>query len=178
MQMKEDGAEEWEEDEINLRSEEVQEIMGRIPPWIERWGITLIGAVLMVTLAGAAVFPYPDTLVGRFAYIPKNTLNGKPTSGIVSMSAQGIGKVKKGQTVKVRLENYPDSEFGFLSGKVVSVSDFKDGVGTYKVYVCFGNVMKTSNGCLVPSNAQLEGNAEIVVAERRLVEKLKFMGIK
>ena len=57
-------------DEINLRSEEVQEIMGRIPSWIERWGITAIGLLLMIILAGAALFPYPETLTGRFGELP------------------------------------------------------------------------------------------------------------
>lgn len=176
MCMKEDNTEGWEDDEVNLRSEEVQEIMGQMPSWIERWGITLIGAMLMAVLAGAAVFPYPDTLVGRFTYIPENILNGKPASGMALMSATGIGKVKNGQTVKVRLENYPDSEFGYLTGEVVSVSKLKDEDGMYKVSVCFGNGMRTSNGYLVPSNVQLEGTAEIVVAERHLIEKLKFIG--
>ena len=58
-----------EAEEINLRSEEVQEIMGRVPPWIERWGITVIALLLVVILAGAALFPYPDTLTGRFIFL-------------------------------------------------------------------------------------------------------------
>ena len=30
--------------DIELRSEEVQEVMGEIPSWIIRWGITLLTA--------------------------------------------------------------------------------------------------------------------------------------
>ena len=56
--MSKEDIEKIEEEEINLRSEEVQEIMGRVPPWIERWGITVIALLLVVILAGAAMFPY------------------------------------------------------------------------------------------------------------------------
>ena len=55
--MSKQDIEKVEAEVINLRSEEVQEIMGRIPTWIERWGITAIGLLLMIILAGAALFP-------------------------------------------------------------------------------------------------------------------------
>ncbi len=44
-------------------------IMGQAPSWIERWGITLIGTMLMAVLAGATVFPYPDTLVEKLKFM-------------------------------------------------------------------------------------------------------------
>ena len=38
--------------EIELRSEEVQEVMGQIPAWIVRWGITILFIVVLVLLVG------------------------------------------------------------------------------------------------------------------------------
>ena len=35
--------------DIELRSEEVQEVMGEIPSWIIRWGITLLTAVVLTS---------------------------------------------------------------------------------------------------------------------------------
>ena len=34
--------------EIELRSEEVQEVMGRVPPWILRWGIAVLFGILLI----------------------------------------------------------------------------------------------------------------------------------
>ncbi len=37
-----------ENGERNLRSEEVREIMNRIPPIIQRWGITIMAIILTI----------------------------------------------------------------------------------------------------------------------------------
>jgi len=43
-------------------SAEYQEILGIIPPWILRWGITMLFAIIAVLLAGSWFFKYPDTI--------------------------------------------------------------------------------------------------------------------
>ena len=43
-------------------SEEVQEILGAIPPWILRWGISTLCAIVVVLLLGSWFFKYPDTI--------------------------------------------------------------------------------------------------------------------
>jgi len=47
---------------VEIRSEEVQEIMGFIPHWIIRWGITLFFLVIMMFLIGSWFFKYPDVI--------------------------------------------------------------------------------------------------------------------
>lgn len=39
--------------DIELRSEEVQEVMGQVPAWIVRWGIRLLFLVVVTLLVGA-----------------------------------------------------------------------------------------------------------------------------
>ena len=46
--------------DIELRSEEVQEVMGQVPAWIVRWGITLLFLVVVALLVGSCFFKYPD----------------------------------------------------------------------------------------------------------------------
>jgi len=48
--------------DIELRSEEFQEVLSRIPSWIERWGITLVFIVLAGLLIGSWFFKYPDII--------------------------------------------------------------------------------------------------------------------
>lgn len=52
----------FDKDEINLRSEEVQEVLGGVPRWILRWGITLLFVFMVVLLIGSAMFKYPDII--------------------------------------------------------------------------------------------------------------------
>lgn len=42
------------------RSEEVQEIMGRMPSWIIRWGIMVIGCIIIGLFIGSNYIKYPD----------------------------------------------------------------------------------------------------------------------
>lgn len=44
------------------RSEEVQDIMGRIPNWVTRWGISLMAFLSVGILVGAGMFKYPDII--------------------------------------------------------------------------------------------------------------------
>lgn len=45
---------------IEIRSEEVQELLGQVPKWIVRWGITIIALTIVILIAGSAMFRYPD----------------------------------------------------------------------------------------------------------------------
>ena len=48
--------------EINYHSEPVQEIMGTIPSWITRWGVTVIFAVFTLIVIGCCIIRYPQTV--------------------------------------------------------------------------------------------------------------------
>ncbi|MDR1730314.1 MAG: HlyD family secretion protein [Prevotellaceae bacterium] len=48
--------------EIELRSEEVQEVLGDVPHWILRWGIFIISVIVFILFAGSWFFKYPDTI--------------------------------------------------------------------------------------------------------------------
>ncbi len=46
----------------NFHSEEAQEIMGRAPSWVVRWGITVIFVILLSIVLGCCFIKYPDTV--------------------------------------------------------------------------------------------------------------------
>lgn len=90
--------EEKKHKEIELRSEEVQEIMGKIPPWILRNGITLLFIIVMTILVGSCFFKYPDVIVADM------TLTGRyPVAQIVSRASGKISElyVEDGQKVAI-----------------------------------------------------------------------------
>jgi len=61
-----------EEKNIELRSNEVQEILSRPPKWIVRWGITIILAVVLIIVAGSWFFKYPDIISANIVLTTEN----------------------------------------------------------------------------------------------------------
>lgn len=55
--------------EINLhipdRSDEIQEIIGYVPHWVIRWGVSVIFITLGIILMTSFMIQYPDTLTGK-----------------------------------------------------------------------------------------------------------------
>ena len=71
--------------EIELRSEEVQEVMGSVPHWILRWGIIVLSLIVLVLLIGSWFFKYPDTIAATM------TLTGStPPAAIVAKISGSI----------------------------------------------------------------------------------------
>ncbi len=59
-------------DNINLRSDDVQEILGHIPHWLIRWGITVIFSTVFVLLIGSWFFKYPDIITSTIVITSEN----------------------------------------------------------------------------------------------------------
>lgn len=72
---------------IELRSEEFQEILGAIPSWILRRGITILTAIVIILLIGSAFFKYPDTISATM------TLTG--TSPATALVAKASGRLQE-----------------------------------------------------------------------------------
>ena len=79
-----------------LRSEEVQEVMGAIPSWILRWGITVLFLVVLILIVGSCFFKYPDVIVSEMILTGRD-----PVAQIVARASGKISKlyISDGQTV-------------------------------------------------------------------------------
>lgn len=97
--------------------------------------------------------------------------------GKALLPANGAGKVKIGQRVNVHISNFPDQEFGYLIGKIKSISNFLNADGYYAVEIEFPNGLITSYGNSLPTTQQMMGTADIITADLRLIERF-FMPVK
>ena len=154
---------------IELRSEEVQDIMGKMPPSILRWGTTVIALVVMILLVGSYFFQYPEKLSGLIL-IEKN--EAPVTTASLFVPANASEKVKVGQKVHIQLDNYPMQEFGSLTGEVVQINPKPLTNGTYECNVRLSNGLVTSYKHNITSKLQLIGQGEIVVSKQRLLMRL------
>ena len=80
--------EKQEEKDIELRCEEVQEILTRPPHALVRWGITAFFSVLALFFIGGCFFKYPDVVSAQITVTTEH-----PPVWIV---ARGSGKIKEG----------------------------------------------------------------------------------
>ena len=88
--------------------------------------------------------------------------------------SQNSGKIKEGQTVYIKLENYPDAEFGVLEGTVKHISMIPDDDGIYYVEVLLPKKLVTSYGKAIEFKQEMRGIAEIVTEDLRLLERLFY----
>ena len=81
---------------LEAYSEEVQEIMGHVPRWIVRWGITVFFFIFLMLLAGSYFFSYPVVISTPFVL---TTIN--PPAPIICKTSGRIASwcVSNGQSV-------------------------------------------------------------------------------
>ncbi|WP_352422608.1 HlyD family efflux transporter periplasmic adaptor subunit [Proteiniphilum sp.] len=109
-----------------------------------------------------------------FTVIPTGQESPK---GKAMLPVQGAGKVREGQRVNVRINNFPDQEFGYLIGKVSSISNVPTAEGLYVVEVDFPGGMETNYGKKLPVSREMTGTADIITEDLRLIERF-FMPVK
>ena len=114
------------EKEIELRSEEVQEVMNRVPPAILRYGSGVLLGIVLLLLGGSAWFSYPETVVTEFT-LSAGT-DSLPT-GTARVPMTEIGKMQLGQRAVIHLTGFPEETYGFMEGSVTAVSEFPDEMG-------------------------------------------------
>lgn len=83
--------------ENNYHSEEAQEILGHIPPWTIRWGITVIFSIFAIIILGCCVIKYPERVNGTIVI---RTLNAPVDVVFRSGGNLEIISVSNGDVVK------------------------------------------------------------------------------
>ena len=105
---------------------------------------------------------------------PKGELIGE-----VFVPTYGIGKVKVGQRVNVKINNYPYDEYGSIDGVVESISQMTQerqtatgNIEGHLVVVSFPEGSKTNFGIDLDLNFETKGTAEIITKPKRLIQRL------
>jgi len=98
--------------------------------------------------------------------------------GRLQVPSAGFGKVKVGQGANVKLNGYPYMEFGVLRGRIRSLSAVPEQIQTqsgttiaYTAEVVFPDGMTTSYRRELPMIQRMDGTAEIVTEDMRLIER-------
>ena len=90
---------------IELRSEKVRHIIGKIPSGIVRYGITIITIVILGLLAGAYFIPYPETISAKVQMT--NT-----RQGTLIIPYRYVNTIENGMTANIEFEGYNAENYG------------------------------------------------------------------
>lgn len=110
--------------EIEIRSDEVQEILSHVPNWMIRWGISLIFGIIVLFLFLAWLIKYPDVIKGT-----TTLTTAEPPIKLVSKSAGEIELLKynenaiieQGQVIATIKSMLSDSAREFLSLELIKI---------------------------------------------------------
>ncbi len=92
----------------------------------------------------------------------------------IKAPSQNSGKIRVGQTANIRLENFPDNEFGTLKGKVKHISLLPDKDGLYLIDVELPEKLITTYNKEIPFKQEMRGMVEIVTEDLRLMERFFY----
>lgn len=114
------------QENLNLRSEEVQEILSDPPAWIVRWGITLVFMLVCIILCLSFLIKYPDFVEAKILVTTK-----QPAEKIIARYSGQLDKifiknsdtVQKGQKLAI-LKSSGNSRDIYLLKKIVDTLPF------------------------------------------------------
>jgi HlyD family secretion protein len=110
-----------------------------------------------------------------FAVIPQQAGN---KIGKIIVPTSGIGKVKQGQIVNIRLNGYPYMEYGVLKARIRNIS-LVPTENNYTVEVELIKGLETTIGRKINFTGELSGTAEIITDDlslgQRLVSPLEYL---
>ncbi|MDR0681849.1 MAG: HlyD family secretion protein, partial [Dysgonamonadaceae bacterium] len=95
--------------------------------------------------------------------------------GKIYLPPQGAGKVKTGQTVNVKFDNFPYMEYGMIKVEVKNIALVPVEQGetrNYVLEVAFPEKLVTTYGKSLVFSQQMSGTAEIITDDLRLLERL------
>lgn len=99
----------------------------------------------------------------------------KHVVGKILLPQQGAGKVKVGQTVNVKFDNFPYLEYGFVKVPIRNISlvpvQVDEETKAYMLEVEFPKKLVTTYGKELTFSQEMTGTAEIITDDLRLLDK-------
>lgn len=114
-----------EDNNIELRSEEFQEILGDLPPWIFRWGIAILAFVVLVIFIGSSIFKYPDTISATMLLTrttPAATIVAKSSGKLNELYVIDNQNINKGEYLAVIENTAKTEDILFLKNYLASIN--------------------------------------------------------
>ncbi len=109
---------------IELRSEEVQEILGHIPSRIIRYGIIVVLSIVLVLFAGSFFFKYPDIITANVEVLTQNPpaeVTANISGDISSIFVADSQFVETGHVLGIIKNSADYSHVSFLNNHLIDI---------------------------------------------------------
>jgi hypothetical protein len=155
---------------LELHSEPVQEIMGRPPGWLVRSGIAVIVTVVTLLIIGSYFVSYPELIKGCLIIGQKEQVSQ------IVFPRNGAGKIKAGQKINVKFDEYPYMEFGIVQlqvpqSEMIPITDPLLGM-SYSMEILLLDTLETQYGFNIPCRPGMVGAAEIITDDLSVLDRL------
>ena len=153
---------------IILVSENVNQMLSEVDTWKQQYILTapISGKVSLTIFTEERQFIEAGKEI--MTVVPSKTT---VMQGNAKLAIAGSGKVEIGQRVNIKLDGFPFHEYGIVHGKVETMSAVPR-EGHYDVLITLPNGLMTSYKKDLRFQQQMEGVAEIITKERRLLERI------
>lgn len=85
----------------------------------------------------------------------------------------GSGKIKPGQKVNIKLDNFPFQEYGIVSGRIAGISLIPR-ENNYSITITLPSNLITSYGKQMEFRQEMSGTAEIITEDLKLIERVFY----
>lgn len=164
------------EDDTLKMEEDIRTNIERLKAKISNWKLTNL---FISPISGVVSFVHRWD-EGQFINAGEHFLTIVPAGeksviGIVKIPQASFGKVRIGQKVNVKLDGYPYMEYGMLMGTIHYISSVPEEsmnnqhTPHYTAEILFNNGMVSTYGKELRMIQKMDGKAEIITEERRLI---------
>lgn len=165
-----------------IRSDEVQEILTKIPSWTVRWGITLIFALIVMLLAFSWFVKYPDIITSPMVLSTQNPpvrLVSKVAGKIIGLKENNGALVIAGERLGVVESSISNEELAFLKGYLkdaqLLLEDSAYVINAANADFAFGDLQlpfnQLSKACF--EYQKLQQNTNVILKMQALANKIK-----
>jgi hypothetical protein len=160
-----------------LRSPQVQEIIGQVPPWLIRWGLTAVFVVIVVLFCLSWFVRYPKTATATVVIKPTATIATTDNLASGKFIAEGFlderyfHNIEPGQAAQIKLISSSFYDYGVLKGTVTEKSSVSH-QGKFKIIILLPEGLLTTHHRAIAYYENMSGTAEIIVENSRLINRM------
>jgi multidrug resistance efflux pump len=164
-----------ETQELSKKEIAMQETFENLKSQLKKWEQTYL---ISATISGKVTYnkvwsKNQNVVTGDIVatVVPNEEIN---LIGKLAIPVSGIGKVKEGQTVNIKFDNFPHMEFGMLKGNIKDISLMPTTTGQiveYAAAVTLPKKLISNYGKELKFSQEMTGTAEIITDDIRLLER-------
>jgi hypothetical protein len=154
--------------ELNIQSEQVDELLSKIPNWITRWGISLIFLILFFVILISNYITFPDVIKGKIVILNTNI---NRISCMLEIQKEKAYRIHTGNDAILKFERYPFQKFGIVKTQIINISDSTIH-GYLLCTIKLSKQLKTDQNISIVIKNNMKADCEIIVDKKSILKRL------